>query len=116
MLDALRVKTPSITETIDAGGRATLIKLGGHLTAQGLITQVIKSQAEQARTVLEGADELMTAVQDKVKNDPANFDKFLIALRSSELGDIADMLEREYCEFEIIFMSQLFPSLPCLSN
>ena len=96
-------QTPAILEAIDAGGRATLIKLTGHLIAQGLITKAIKQQAKQAPTVLEGADMLMEAIQDKVKKNPAIFGKFLMALRSSDLNDEADMLESECCEFEIIF-------------
>ena len=105
MLDVLHSRAPEINEAIDSGGRATLITLAGHLVAQGLIANVIKRQAQQAPTVLEGADMLMTAVQNKLKKDTANFDKFLTALRSSGLDDKADMLEQEYCEFWIILGS-----------
>ena len=90
--------TPEIIATIDAGGRATLVQFAVNLKAQGLITQVVQNQAKQAPTVYEGADMLMTAIQEKVKRDAANFDKFLAALRSSDLDDYAEKLEKGCCE------------------
>ena len=91
----LNKKIPDIIKTIEAGGRATLIKLAGNLKAQELITTTIHNQAKEAPTVLEGADMLMTAVQHEVEKNPTNFTKLLAAVRNSDLNNVADMLERD---------------------
>ena len=92
-------KVPDIIKTIEAGARATLIKLAIHLKAQKLITTAIHNQAKEAPIVLGGADMLMTAVEHEVKKNQTNFIKFLAALRNSDLNDEADMLERECGKF-----------------
>ena len=92
-------RTPDIIATIEAGGRATLIKFAVNLKSQELISGTIHNQAKQAPTVYEGAEMLMTAVQHEVKKNPTNIGKFLTALRSSELNNEADMLERECSEY-----------------
>ena len=115
----LKGKAPVIIRTINTSGRATLIMFAIELKAEDLITQTTNIEAKEASTTLEGADILMTAIQNKVEKDPANFDKFLNALRSSNLNDEANMLESECCEFGIImFCKPLLPSFhtACMSN
>ena len=91
--------TPKIIETIASSGKSTLVMIGVHLRGQELIIPETHREANQASTVLEGADLLMMAVLSKVKSNPENFGKFITALRNSNLSDEADMLERECCEF-----------------
>ena len=98
-LKGLNKRTPDIITTVEAGGRATLIKFAIHLKSQELISETIHNQAKQAPTVLEGADMLMTAIKHEVKKNPTNFIRFLTALRSSDLSNEADMLETEYSEY-----------------
>ena len=94
-LKGLKQAKLGIIKTIKSGGRDTLIWLSINLEAHELITAAIHNQAKQASTVLEAADMLMTAVQHEIENNPANFGKFLTALRSSDLNHDADMLETD---------------------
>ena len=85
--------TPRIIETIAASGRATLTLFAANLQAQGLINPIQSGEAKEARTVLEGASRLMEIVQLSVRNDGANFDRLITALRATRLNDEAGMLE-----------------------
>ena len=98
---AVKRKTPDIIDTIVAGGKATFIQFAGHLKALDVINPATYDDAKQDK-VREGADSVMTAVQNKIKKDPTNFEKLLEALRKSDLNDEAEMLERECCEFVVI--------------
>ena len=113
---ALTKIAPDIIGTIDAGGRVTLVQFARNLKAQELISTVVQNQAKQAPTVFEGADMLITAVQNKVKSDSAKFDKFLEALRDSGLEDYADELKKACCELATDFCCHSFSSPLSLFN
>ena len=101
----LREKKPRIDDAIAAAGRDSIIRLGDNLQAQELISQPIHDQAISARSPLEGANVLMTAVQNKIKNFPSKYGKFITALKNSEMGHIVEILEREFEEKIIMLMA-----------
>ena len=96
----LREKIPRINAAIAACGSDSIIKLADNLQAQELINQPVHGQATSARSPLEGANMLMTAVQDRIKNFPNNYGKFITALKDSEMSHIVEILEEESSEFE----------------
>ena len=97
----LRKKNAMIVDSIAAGGKGTIITLAGNLLAEDVITMAIRDEAIEAATTRQGASGIMTAVLGKVRNFPEKFDLFITALRNSEMGDEADVLEQECCELKI---------------
>ena len=83
-----------ITENVAVGGLSTV---SGYLLQEDLITpqnhdDVLAVCGDGRR---DKADKLLTAVEVKIKGDPEQYyPKFIVALRSSGLGFVADKLER----------------------
>ena len=92
--EALRRNFPFIQESLATGGLSTI---GSHLLQLDLITR--ENYRDILGTCGMGPDRkaatLMTSVEVRIRDNPdVYFTRFIVALRRSHLGNVADRLEQ----------------------
>ena len=108
-LEAIRRNNVLIQQSIATGGLATV---AGYLLQSELITKQKYHDvlAPCGREPVHGAAILMKTVELKIWSDPdLYFPRFIHALRSSDLGNVADRLEQQARSFR---MRQEYEAVP----